>query len=91
MVAVLSLKWSNDDLNLGPLEAELLRVFRDTYHFVVQTHVIDITRYFLRELINAMNDFANRYDDPASLLILYYSGHGDTSGPINDAMQIHWL
>lgn len=90
-VAVLSLKWSNDDLNLGPLEAELLRVFRDTYHFVVQTHVIDITRNFLRELINAINDFANRYDDPASLLILYYSGHGDTSGPINNVMQMHWL
>lgn len=77
--------------NVGPLEAELLRVFRDTYRFVVETHVIDIKRNFLRELQVAILNFVTKYDDPTSLLIFYYSGHGDTSGPTNNIMHMHWL
>ncbi|PGH20824.1 hypothetical protein AJ80_03451 [Polytolypa hystricis UAMH7299] len=39
-VAVLSLRWSNDDLNLSGIEAALLNAFRDAFNFPTESFLI---------------------------------------------------
>ncbi|KAL8809682.1 MAG: hypothetical protein Q9223_007891, partial [Gallowayella weberi] len=39
-VAVLMIHWSNDNIGVQPLEEALAGVFRTSYHFHVETHVI---------------------------------------------------
>jgi hypothetical protein len=76
--AVLSLRWSNDDLSLKPLETALLQVLETrfgfkTSSFVIPTNSTYDTRVQTRD---ALESFVSKYDSENSLLVVFYGGHG---------------
>jgi hypothetical protein len=39
-VGVISLRWENDDLNLGPIEVELLDTFKNVFQYDTESFII---------------------------------------------------
>lgn len=78
-VGVISLRWENDDLNLGAIETELLEAFRNIFQFETESFLIpaNTTHGAARAAREKLRDFVYKYDGPTSLLIVIYHGHSD--------------
>jgi hypothetical protein len=76
-VAVLAMRWENDDLGLDAITMELLATFRDLYRFQIESLIIPAgsTREAVKAVQNRLRAFLARYDSPTSLLIIAYEGH----------------
>ncbi|KAL1872176.1 hypothetical protein Plec18167_006779 [Paecilomyces lecythidis] len=76
-VGVLSLRWENDDLNLGQIEIELLNTFKDTFNYVTESFVIPATTSSAtaRAVTMRVGSFVAKYDNTSSLTIVIYQGH----------------
>ncbi|KAF8535113.1 hypothetical protein BDD12DRAFT_782774, partial [Trichophaea hybrida] len=98
---VLFIKWDNDDLNVGPSEDKLKRVFRMIYGFSVQEFIIPSTKDSNFAELNtskALVNFVLDNDAEQALLVLVYNGHslGDKfdckwSGSLSSAVQVDWM
>jgi hypothetical protein len=80
-VGVISLRWENDDLNLGPIEIELLDVFKNKFHFDTDTFLIPARtrRDTALAVQHKLEQFVDKYNNPTSLLIVIYQGHSGFS------------
>ncbi|GAD95479.1 hypothetical protein ANI_1_2040184 [Paecilomyces variotii No. 5] len=78
-VGVLSLRWQNDDLNLGQIESELLDTFKNIFHYATESYVIPATTSHAatRAVNSRLLSFAANYDNTTSLIIVIYQGHSD--------------
>jgi hypothetical protein len=76
-VGVISLRWWNDDLSLGPIEAELLNIFKDVFHYETESFIIPAvsSENAARAVNRKLGDFFAKYDNPTSLAIVIYEGH----------------
>jgi hypothetical protein len=74
-VVVLLLRWEEDDLGTETEISDLERVFQDMYHYRTERYLIP-SKDSETQLEYFLNDFRRAHDDEASLLILYYGGHG---------------
>jgi hypothetical protein len=74
-VVVLLLRWEEDDLGTETEISDLERVFQDMYHYRTERYLIP-SKDSETQLEYLLNDFRRAHDDEASLLILYYGGHG---------------
>ena len=79
-VGVLSLRWENDDMGLYDIEQELLDVFKTIFHYDTDAFLIPAksTRDAALATRDRLQDFVNKYDGPASLLIVIYQGHSQS-------------
>lgn len=76
-VAVLAMRWENDDLGLDAITMELLATFQDLYRFQIESLIIPAgsTREAVKAVQNRLRAFLTLYDSPTSLLIIVYEGH----------------
>ena len=79
-VAVFSITFSNDDINVGPPEKALLDIFRQQYGFDIVKHVIDVRSRRVRDLLAAIHALTTKYDHEDNMIMLYYSGHAEQTG-----------
>ena len=79
-VAVFSITFFNDDINVGPPEKALLDIFRQQYGFDIVKHVIDVHSRPVRGLLAAIYALTTKYDHEDNMIILYYSGHAAQNG-----------
>ncbi|KAL8691519.1 MAG: hypothetical protein Q9224_004157 [Gallowayella concinna] len=91
-IAVLMIHWDNDNLGVQPLEHALAEVFKTTYHFNVETYVMQAyaKTSALHRMHSRLINFAAKYQGPKSLFIYVYSGHAD-SGPYPPGDQCLWF
>ena len=78
-VTVIFFRFSNDNMNVGALEKDLSKTFRDVYKFHTISFVIpasgsedpghSVTNFLLKGLNNGIGEEGN-------LIILVFSGHG---------------
>ena len=84
-VAVLAMHWENTDLVLGPLEVEILEVFRDIYLFNTETFLIpyqgDNAQWATQKRVT---DFIKKWETEDALMIIIYSGHANEA-PLSTA------
>lgn len=76
-VGVLSLRWVNDDLNLGQIETELLDTFKTTFNYATESYIIPATSYNAAAtgVKRKLGSFMAKYDNASSLAIVIYQGH----------------
>jgi hypothetical protein len=76
---VISLRWENDDLNLGQVEAELLDLFEKVFHYKTESFMIPATSPNAagKAVRRKLMDFISKYDSASSLAIVIYEGHSD--------------
>ena len=77
-VYVLATHWSNDDMDVGPLENDLCNAFEILYGYTVEKYLIDATKSLAqtrKALRKRLEKFTDDYDMQGNLLILVYSGH----------------
>ena len=79
-VAVFSITFSNDDINVGPPETALLDIFRQQYGFDIVRHVINVRARPVRDLLAAIHALTTNYDHEDNMIILYYCGHAEETG-----------
>jgi hypothetical protein len=81
-VSVVAFHWDNDDLNVVPLETELLGVFRDQYGFQTESFTIPTTLNPSPRLalLNHLHNHANGFAGDNTLRIYIYSGHSRDPG-----------
>jgi hypothetical protein len=77
-VAVLAFHWANDDLNVEPLENQLLQTFQETYKFDVESYVIPLEDSF-KSLQFKFLQFIQKWESVNSLMIFVYSGHSQSA------------
>lgn len=58
---------------------DLATVLRDDYHFDVETSFLGHKKP-IHELSKNLSNFLLQHDDPGTLLIIYYAGHGSSHG-----------
>ena len=89
-VSVLALQWSNDNLGISGLTANLMKVFSQKYRFKTRIYTIpahdsngQIRTSFEagRLLAQELRSWVDKEEDEHSLLILYYSGHAESPPP----------
>ena len=88
-VSVLALHWANDDLNVEPLERELLDAFRSCYGFETESFVVPLpsgTTTSHNALAVKLVAWSQAHAGPATLRIVVYSGHATSAG----ASQFKW-
>ncbi|ATZ46745.1 hypothetical protein BCIN_02g01150 [Botrytis cinerea B05.10] len=82
-VHVLLLSWDrkDDDLHVEQEVADLESVFRDTFKYKTTQKILQQNpRKHPQAQINLyLAEFVHNYDDPNTLLIVYYAGHGKLS------------
>lgn len=78
-VGVISLRWENDDLNLGQVEGELLDLFKKGFHYKTESFIIPATSSDAagRAVNRKLADFVSKYDNTTSLVIVVYEGHSN--------------
>ncbi|KAL8823340.1 MAG: hypothetical protein Q9170_008368 [Blastenia crenularia] len=72
--------WSNDDLNVEPLERELGRVFSLLFNFTVEKYEIPAHtpgNMYRGQFQARLGGFVTAHQGPNSLLVYVYSGHAD--------------
>ncbi|KAF4505467.1 hypothetical protein G6O67_007413 [Ophiocordyceps sinensis] len=82
--AILAINFSRSDIpSVVPLRNELLNLLDNTYNWKVERHTIDCNQAHTAALRNLqvaattfMGKYASRNSSGASLLCVYYSGHG---------------
>lgn len=74
-VIALLVRWEEDDLGVHEEIQSLQEIFRDTYHFDVETWAIPSTKRGYISLIRKMEAILEQYDVEDNLFILYYGGH----------------
>lgn len=74
-VFTLLIRWEDDDLGVEREIDDLVRMFRDTYRFDVQTWLIPSGRHRYSALIQRVSAFLAENDADEALFILYYGGH----------------
>ncbi|KAI4681043.1 uncharacterized protein J4E88_005548 [Alternaria novae-zelandiae] len=82
-VAVKIIRWNeNIDDFKGHAEeiARLERIFRDRFGYQCSVHSIDDNKKPQLDINKAILDHVFEHDDPHSLLIFYYTGHGAEDG-----------
>jgi hypothetical protein len=82
-VSVLALHWFNDDLNVVPLEQELLDVFKNIYGFDVESYTIPKAKPMIY-LNSKLANWIVEYNDKRTLRICVYSGHASPAGPTDE-------
>ncbi|KAL2842479.1 hypothetical protein BJX68DRAFT_257766 [Aspergillus pseudodeflectus] len=82
-VSVLALHWFNDDLNVVPLEQELLDVFKNIYGFNVESYTIPKAKPMIY-LNSKLANWTVEYNDKRTLRICVYSGHASPAGPTDE-------
>ncbi|KAE8353385.1 hypothetical protein BDV28DRAFT_133226 [Aspergillus coremiiformis] len=80
-VRVLTLKWDNDDLGLDDIEAELLRLFQNRFHYATDSVVIPSSsvRDATLAIRGKLQALISQYDTPTTLFIIVYEGHSDVN------------
>jgi hypothetical protein len=78
-VGVLAMHWQDNDLDIEPLQRELLDLFRDVYHFHTEmlqfpSQCQDNDRVI--DMRIEVKDFLCKWADEDALIILMYAGHG---------------
>lgn len=87
-VFVGSLRWSNDDLNLGGIERDLLKTFRDVYNFPTDSFSIPHSHpNIMAQVMNWLLPMINKAQ-AQDLLIILYEGHSEASGPNQDQLSL---
>lgn len=59
---------------------DLSQVFRDEYHFHVDSCKIPKGQRAQKHINAGVSNFVMKYDSPDTLLVVYYAGHGQTNG-----------
>lgn len=85
-VYVLLLSWKHDDLGVDIEIDKLAVVFGEAYGFQVERFLIPNEEPD-EALAESLKGFVRRYQNPRSLLIVYYGGHGG----LNDARLALWF
>ncbi|KAE8386798.1 hypothetical protein BDV23DRAFT_186907 [Aspergillus alliaceus] len=80
-VRVLTLKWDNDDIGLADIEAELLRLFQNRFHYATDSVVIPSSsvRDATLAIRGKLQTLISQYDTPTTLFIIVYEGHSDAN------------
>lgn len=76
-VFVLAFHWENDDMGVAPLEAQLLEVFSEIYHYEVESYIIPIVSLQF-QLVTRLGQWFERHQGEDILRIVVYSGHADS-------------
>ncbi|KAJ5405200.1 hypothetical protein N7465_006484 [Penicillium sp. CMV-2018d] len=81
-VSVLAFHWENDNLQVVPLENELLHVFRDDYRFETSSFTIPARQGVISHsaLLRHLMGHADGAAGPHTLRIYVYSGHSHDPG-----------
>lgn len=89
-VSVVAFHWENDNLNVVPLETELLEVFRDQYRFDTSSYTIPIGPNVNSntQLIRHLLDHADQSSGENTLRIYVYSGHSYDPGMISQVWNL---
>ncbi|MCJ1438958.1 hypothetical protein MMC27_008348 [Xylographa pallens] len=75
-VGVLLITWQDDDMNLKKSEVDRLQaIFKTQFNFETQHFQIPPNKSDTA-LLAAVTNFANEYNSPDNLMIVYYGGHG---------------
>ncbi|MCJ1315907.1 hypothetical protein MMC15_001227 [Xylographa vitiligo] len=75
-VGVLLITWEDDDMNLKKSEVDRLQaIFKNQFNFETQYFQIPPNKSDTA-LLAAVTNFANEYNSPDNLMIVYYGGHG---------------
>jgi len=85
-VSALLIQFQDDDLGVRSEIADLECMFRDTYHFDVDTYRIPSSKKRYHQLSAKLHDFVDD-DAPGRLFIIYYGGHAKRDG----SSQPIWL
>ena len=89
-VSVLSILWENDNIGVLPTSQELMSVLEKTFKFDTKTYSIKIkgpdghaltSQIVTRNFLAFLNTWRQENEGGHNLLILYYSGHAETSAP----------
>lgn len=56
--------------------ASLAKVLREEYNFVVESHLMHTRTAPQKQAFKHLSNFVDAHDDPQTLLIVYYAGHG---------------
>ena len=89
-VSVLAVQWSNDNMGISGLAANLMEVFSQKYRFKTQTYTIPAhdsnqqvrtSSQVTRLLDTELQTWIRKEESEQSLLILYYSGHAESPPP----------
>ncbi|KAF5855199.1 hypothetical protein ETB97_009733 [Aspergillus alliaceus] len=79
-VRVLTLKWDNDDIGLADIEAELLRLFQNRFHYATDSVVIPSSvRDATLAIRGKLQTLISQYDTPTTLFIIVYEGYSDAN------------
>lgn len=82
---VLMISWCKEknDLETSDEVNQLASVFRDLFNYKVVQKEITPRRKPQIQVQKMLADFVDEYDDRATLLIVYYAGHGIPNEPGN--------
>ncbi|KAF2432800.1 hypothetical protein EJ08DRAFT_658796 [Tothia fuscella] len=73
---VLLVSWASTELNTGPEVEELAQVFEDEYSFGVQKAYLTENKNPQSQIHEHLAVFVAKHNNPGTLLIIYYAGHG---------------
>jgi len=74
-VVAFLIHWEEDDLGVQKEVHSLEEVFRDSYHFDVETWAIPSAKRGIISLMSKIGSILDEYDDEGNLFIFYYGGH----------------
>jgi hypothetical protein len=88
-VHVLCLRWTNDDLGLGPISDTLLQTFEALYQFPTETFIINhAARNLLWDVNKKVLGVLRTIQGTDSLFIVVYQGHADRSSASREDLLI---
>ncbi|RHZ69060.1 hypothetical protein CDV55_107078 [Aspergillus turcosus] len=88
-VAVIAMHWENDDINVLPLETELLQILRDDYGFSTSSYTIPTTNCPNPQtrLLQHLLAWTTQHSGENTLRMYIYSGHAGNTG--HQSIQWH--
>lgn len=91
-VGAVSLRWSNDDMNLAGIEEDLLRAFANGWNIKGEKYLInDQNPNRAIELAVYLTQTVIKFNSETSLLVVIYQGHAVRTGLNQDELSIMYM